>query len=54
MMVGFRNITVHDDQTLLLPITVSVITGHLDAFLQLTAARLTQDGQAQGHSTDPT
>jgi uncharacterized protein YutE (UPF0331/DUF86 family) len=44
-MVGFRNIAVHDYQTLLLPITVSVITSHLDEFLQLTAALLTQDGQ---------
>lgn len=44
-MVGFRNIAVHDYQTLLLPITVSVITGHLDEFLQLTVALLTQDGQ---------
>ena len=32
-MVGFRNIAVHDYQTLLLPITVSVITEHLDEFL---------------------
>ena len=45
-MVGFRNIAVHDYQTLLLPITVSVITEHLDEFLQLTTALLKQDGQA--------
>ena len=44
-MVGFRNIAVHDYQTLLLPITVSVITEHLDEFLQLTTALLKQDGQ---------
>jgi uncharacterized protein YutE (UPF0331/DUF86 family) len=44
-MVGFRNIAVHDYQTLLLPITVSVITQHLGEFLQLTAALLRQDGQ---------
>jgi uncharacterized protein YutE (UPF0331/DUF86 family) len=44
-MVGFRNIAVHDYQTLLLPITVSVITEHLDEFLQLTAALLKHDGQ---------
>ena len=44
-MVGFRNIAVHDYQTLLLPITVSVITEHLDEFLQLTAALLTHDGR---------
>lgn len=45
-MVGFRNIAVHDYLTLLLPITVSVITEHLDEFLQLTASLLKQDGQS--------
>ena len=39
-MVGFRNIAVHDYQALLLPITVKVITGHLDEFLQYRAALL--------------
>jgi uncharacterized protein YutE (UPF0331/DUF86 family) len=43
-MVGFRNIAMHDYQRLLLPITVSVITNHLDEFLQFTAALLKQDG----------
>lgn len=43
-MVGFRNIAVHDYQTLLLPITVNVITQHLDEFLQYAAALLRQDG----------
>jgi uncharacterized protein YutE (UPF0331/DUF86 family) len=42
-MVGFRNIAVHDYQRLLLPITVSVITSHLDEFLQYSAALLTHD-----------
>jgi uncharacterized protein YutE (UPF0331/DUF86 family) len=46
-MVGFRNIAVHDYQTLLLPITVSVITEHLDEFLQLTATLLIRDGHAR-------
>lgn len=32
-MVAFRNIAVHDDQSLLLPILVNVITQHLDEFL---------------------
>ncbi len=32
-MVGFRNVAVHDCQSLALPITVSVITRHLDEFL---------------------
>jgi uncharacterized protein YutE (UPF0331/DUF86 family) len=32
-MVGFRNIAVHEYQQLLLPITESIITQHLDEFL---------------------
>jgi uncharacterized protein YutE (UPF0331/DUF86 family) len=39
-MVGFRNIAVHDYQTLLLPITVNIINQHLDEFLWLTATLL--------------
>ena len=39
-MVGFRNIAVHDYQTLQLPITVAVITGHLDDFLDFSAELL--------------
>jgi uncharacterized protein YutE (UPF0331/DUF86 family) len=39
-MVAFRNIAVHDDQSLLLPITVNVMTEHLEEFLQLNAAVL--------------
>ncbi len=45
-MVGFRNIAVHDYQSLVLPITVSVITSHLDEFLQFTAALLQHDQPA--------
>lgn len=41
-MVGFRNIAVHDYQELLLPITASVITEHLDEFLRFTAAILSR------------
>ena len=33
-MVGFRNIAVHDYQSLQLPITVKIITEHLDDFLR--------------------
>ena len=33
-MVGFRNIAVNDYQTLQLPITIKVITEHLDDFLR--------------------
>jgi uncharacterized protein YutE (UPF0331/DUF86 family) len=32
-MVGFRNIAVHDYQSMHLPITIKVITEHLDDFL---------------------
>jgi uncharacterized protein YutE (UPF0331/DUF86 family) len=39
-MVGFRNIAVHDYQTLLLPITINVITQHMDEFLQFSSALL--------------
>ena len=35
-MVAFRNLAVHDYQSLLLPILVNVITGHLDEFLAFT------------------
>lgn len=44
-MVGFRNIAVHDYQALQLPITVNVITLHLDEFLQFSAAILKKDAQ---------
>ena len=33
-MVGFRNVAVHDDQTLQLPITVNIITLHLQEFIE--------------------
>jgi uncharacterized protein YutE (UPF0331/DUF86 family) len=36
-MVGYRNIAVHDYQTLQLAITVAVITRHLDDFLDYSA-----------------
>lgn len=42
-MVGFRNIAVHDYQSLLLPVTVRVITGHLDEFLDYAATVLKKD-----------
>jgi len=44
-MVGFRNLAVHDYQSLLLPITVSIITQHLDEFLHYSAAILQRDAQ---------
>ncbi|MGJ0510404.1 MAG: DUF86 domain-containing protein [Methylocystis sp.] len=35
-MVGFRNIAVHDDQALLLPVVTAIITRHLDDFTEFT------------------
>jgi uncharacterized protein YutE (UPF0331/DUF86 family) len=42
-MVGFRNIAVHDYQTLQLPITVNIIEKHLDDFLRYSQALLLRD-----------
>lgn len=42
-MVGFRNIAVHDYQTLQLPITVRIIETHLGDFLQFTKILLQHD-----------
>jgi uncharacterized protein YutE (UPF0331/DUF86 family) len=42
-MVGFRNIAVHEYQTLHLPITVAIITKHLDEFLAFSSHILTKD-----------
>ena len=42
-MVGYRNIAVHDDQAPHLPITVSIITTHLDALLRFGATMLGRD-----------
>jgi len=42
-MVGFRNIAVHDYQSLLLPITVAIIQTHLDDFLHYGQALLLKD-----------
>lgn len=43
-MVGFRNIAVHDYQNMHLPITIKVITEHLDDFLRFTQAVLRHEG----------
>ena len=42
-MVGFRNIAVHDYQALHLPIIISIITKHLDEFLDYSATLLKAD-----------
>lgn len=47
-MVGFRNIAVHDYQTLQLPIMVSIIEKHLDEFLQYSQTILLRDGGQHG------
>lgn len=39
-MVGFRNIAVHNYQTLSLPIVKAIITEHLDDFLEFKAQML--------------
>ncbi|MFJ3484085.1 DUF86 domain-containing protein [Pseudomonas sp. NPDC090202] len=42
-MVGFRNIAVHEYQTLQLPITVAIITRHLDDFVRFSSSVLSRD-----------
>lgn len=42
-MVGFRNIALHNYQTLQLPITVAIIEMHLDDFLAFTRAVILRD-----------
>lgn len=44
-MVSFRNIAVHDDQSLQLSIIVAIITLHLDEFLVFTQSILQRDGR---------
>jgi uncharacterized protein YutE (UPF0331/DUF86 family) len=39
-MVGFRNIAVHDYQTMQMPIVISIIEHHLDEFLQYSKSLL--------------
>lgn len=45
-MVGFRNIAVHDYQSLNLPITIKIIEQHLDEFLTYSKALLLRDAAA--------
>jgi uncharacterized protein YutE (UPF0331/DUF86 family) len=42
-MVGFRNIAVHEYQSLQLPITVNIIEQHLDEFLAFSRQMLLKD-----------
>jgi len=48
-MVGFRNIAVHDYQTLQVAITISIIQDHLDEFLQYSQALLLRDAAQSLH-----
>jgi len=43
-MVGFRNIAMHDYQALQWPITVAIVTSHLDEFLAFSRAVLLREG----------
>ncbi len=43
-MVGYRNIAVHDYQTLQLAITIAVIERHLDDFLRFSGVVLMKEG----------
>lgn len=47
-MVGYRNIAVHDYQTLQLPITVAIIEHHLDDFVAFTRAIILRDASSGG------
>ena len=42
-MVGFRNIAVHEYQPLQLPITIAIITEHLDDFVEFSSAIIRKD-----------
>lgn len=42
-MVGFRNVAVHEYQTLQLPITLNIITNHLDEFAAFSRSMLMKD-----------
>ena len=45
-MVGFRNIAVHDYETLQLPIAIRIIETHLDEFLDYSSCLLRKDANA--------
>jgi uncharacterized protein YutE (UPF0331/DUF86 family) len=47
-MIGFRNIAVHEYQTLLLPIMVNIIQSHLEDFLHFAHQMLSKDSTRGG------
>ena len=49
-MVGFRNIAVHDYQTLQIPITVNIIEKHLDEFLEFSKLVLLKKGPGSANN----
>lgn len=54
-MVGFRNIAVHEYESLQLPITIRIIETHLDEFLNYSQTLLLKDsGKHEGSSPTPT
>jgi uncharacterized protein YutE (UPF0331/DUF86 family) len=46
-MVGFRNVAVHEYQTLQLPITLNIITGHLGEFAEFSRSMLLKDASSR-------
>jgi uncharacterized protein YutE (UPF0331/DUF86 family) len=42
-MVGFRNIAVHDYQTMQMPIVIAIIEHHLEEFLSYSKTILLKD-----------
>jgi uncharacterized protein YutE (UPF0331/DUF86 family) len=46
-MVGFRNVAVHEYQTLQLPITLNIITGHLGEFAEFSRSMLLKDASGR-------
>lgn len=45
-MVGFRNVAVHEYQVLQLPITLNIITSHLDEFSEFSRRVLLKDASS--------
>ncbi|MEI6145197.1 MAG: DUF86 domain-containing protein [Methylococcales bacterium] len=50
-MVGFRNIAVHDYQSLQMPITCNIITQHLDEFLLFSKNIIKKDAMNEHRRT---
>ena len=50
-MVGFRNIAVHDYQSLQMPITCNIITQHLDEFLLYSKNIIKKDAMNEHRRT---